>query len=59
MLTHKINDLKSASIDRIDPHGFYEPGNVQLVCKAINLAKSHHTQEEIIDFIQEVRLSRS
>lgn len=30
----------NASIDRIDPRGVYEPGNVQLVCRIINVMKT-------------------
>lgn len=54
-LTHKTRDLRSASIDRIDSNGHYEIGNVQIVCKAINFAKSNSTNAEIILFIKMLR----
>lgn len=41
----------SASVDRIDSDKSYEINNIQLVCKAINLAKSDHTTQEIEEFI--------
>lgn len=54
-MTHKLRDLFAASIDRIDSAKGYVAGNVQLVCKAINLAKSAHSNDEILDFVTAVR----
>ena len=54
-LTHITKDLRSASIDRIDSNKGYIIGNVQIVCKAINLAKNTHSNQEMIDFINEIK----
>lgn len=40
-------DLKSVSLDRIDSGLGYVEGNVQLLCKWVNLAKNSHTNEEV------------
>jgi len=47
--------LDGASIDRIDSTKGYVPGNIQLVCKAINLAKNKNTNEEMMAFIKALR----
>lgn len=49
-MVHKRGSLYTISIDRIDSSLGYVNGNVQLVCKAINLAKSIHSNAEIIEF---------
>lgn len=54
-MTHQTNDLCSISIDRIDSNGPYDISNIQLVCKAINLAKNTSTNEEMKQFITLVR----
>lgn len=51
-LGHRFRKLNSASLDRIDSKIGYIKGNVQFVCKGINLMKSYHTQTETIDFIK-------
>lgn len=58
-MTHKRRDLYSISIDRIDSSLGYIPGNVQLVCKFINLGKSRHSNPEVsglLDAYFQVRL---
>ena len=50
-MVHKHNNLRSISIDRIDNSIGYVFGNVQLVCKWINLAKSTHTNCEILEVL--------
>lgn len=42
-LTHKMDDHFAASVDRIKENVGYVPGNVQLVCQAVNFAKRHHS----------------
>lgn len=54
-LTHIFRSLTSASLDRIDSNIGYLKGNVQFVCKGINLMKSYHTQEEAIEFINLIK----
>lgn len=49
-MSFKKNNLYTVSIDRIDSNIGYFEGNIQLVCKAINLAKGQHTNNEIIEF---------
>lgn len=52
-MIHKTGSLYTVSVDRIDSSSGYVEGNVQLVCKAINLAKSRHTDAEIRAFWDE------
>jgi hypothetical protein len=54
-MTHVYGELTTISIDRIDSDIGYIKGNVQLVCRAINLAKQHLPNQSIIEFIQKVR----
>lgn len=51
----KYNSLFTASVDRIDSNKDYEINNIQLVCKAINLAKSDHTTQEILEFVRAIK----
>lgn len=57
-MTTRFNDHRAISIDRIDSSKGYEVGNVQLVCTALNLAKKHHSNESIIEFVQLIRESK-
>ena len=57
VMTTKIADHAAISIDRIDSNVGYEPGNVQLVCTALNLAKKHHSHESIVEFVRLIRES--
>ena len=41
---------RSCSIDRIDSTGHYTPGNVQLVCAAVNDLKSVYDVSQLVDF---------
>ena len=50
-LTHD-QSLFSMSIDRIDNSVGHVIGNVQMVCKGINLAKNRHTNNDINEFIR-------
>ena len=52
-MVHKNGSLYTVSVDRIDSSLGYVEGNVQLVCKAINLAKNHHADAEIRAFWNE------
>lgn len=45
------------SLDRIDSAGHYEPGNLQLVCKFINMWKSNSHDAEFRRLIEVVRQS--
>jgi len=51
-MTYHLNDLSSISIDRIDSNIGYEKGNVQLVCKFINLGKNDHSNESVFYFLK-------
>jgi hypothetical protein len=54
-MVHKFGDLRSVSIDRLDSNKPYSIGNIQLVCKAINIGKNTHQQHEMIEFLREIR----
>ena len=43
------NIATNASIDRINSQNGYEDGNVQLVCRAANVAKSNLTEQEFVN----------
>ncbi len=58
-MTIKHNDLCSISIDRIDSSNGYIKGNIQLVCRAINLAKQHLPNQAIIDFVRKIYVNYS
>lgn len=49
---HKLN---TASLDRIDSSKGYIKGNVQFVAYAINLAKNTFSDNELLEFLQEVK----
>ncbi|CAB4138447.1 hypothetical protein UFOVP330_57 [uncultured Caudovirales phage] len=67
MLLGKGVIATNVSIDRIDPSLGYVEGNVQLVCRAVNIAKSNLSQRDFIsmcraivekaDGIQDARLA--
>lgn len=48
----------NASIDRIDNSIGYEPGNVRLVCKAVNYMKHCMTDAELLDWCQAVLVGK-
>ena len=54
-LTHTVKDLKAASIDRINSDHGYIKNNIQIVCKAINLAKNTHSNKEMLAFIEIIK----
>lgn len=45
-LTHGGEDYSDASIDRIDPNGDYELGNIRLVCVVVNLMRGRMSDKE-------------
>jgi hypothetical protein len=49
------NPFKKASLDRIDANKGYEIGNVQWVCLPINFAKSNYSQEQVKNWINEIK----
>lgn len=57
-MTHQFNDHFAISIDRVDSEVGYIPGNVQLVCQAVNLAKRHHSNESILTFFDAFFMQR-
>jgi hypothetical protein len=46
---------KFASIDRIDSSKPYSKDNIQLVCVSLNLAKNDFSEQQIREFIKELR----
>jgi hypothetical protein len=44
----------NCSVDRISPDGGYEEDNVQLVCRAVNVAKSNLSQSDFIALCRSV-----
>lgn len=49
------NKIDSLSIDRIDSSIGYVAGNIQLVCKWVNLAKSTYSNAEILEVIAKLK----
>ena len=58
-MMHEFNNLCSISVDRVDSEVGYVRGNVQLVCKWVNLAKGSHGNEEFLGLIDNVRAVRT
>lgn len=54
-MIHQFNDLCSISVDRIDSKLGYVSGNIQLVCKWVNLAKQKHTNAEFVGMLDKLR----
>jgi len=54
-MTHKFNDLRTVSIDRIDSNKGYDEDNIQLVCQWVNLAKGKYSNDYIIEILKEYR----
>ena len=57
-MTYQFNDLCSISVDRIDSGLGYVPGNIQLVCKWVNLAKGRHSNEEFLGLLDKYYTER-
>lgn len=53
-MEHKWGYLRSASIDRVDSNKGYVLGNIQLVCKGINLLKGCHSNKETLEFLMKI-----
>lgn len=52
-MDHVFNSLKTVSVDRINSSKGYIPGNVQLVCKWVNLAKQDASNQDMKDVLLE------
>lgn len=52
-MNHKTGNLYTVSVDRIDSGKSYLQGNIQLLCKGVNLLKNKHTQDETLKFFEE------
>ena len=50
-MTHRYNSLIAVSVDRIENDVGHITGNIQLVCKAVNLAKNKHSNTELVEFL--------
>jgi hypothetical protein len=47
-MTHSIGGfMTNASIDRLDPDGHYELGNIRLVCTGVNIMRMRLTDEDL------------
>lgn len=49
--TKSVKNPFAPSVDKIDPHGIYEDGNVQIVCWCYNTGKQQMSTNEYEDFI--------
>ncbi len=54
-LLHEKRNLQSVSIDRIDSSKGYIEGNIQLVCRTMNLAKNNYSNSEMLNFIELIK----
>lgn len=52
-MTYATNCPKQISIDRIDPKQGYIKGNVQLLCRWVNLAKQNFDNKTIKELLEE------
>lgn len=50
-----VGSLKKVSIDRIDNSKGYAEGNIQLICKWVNLAKNSSSNEEFLEILSDLR----
>lgn len=57
-LTHRMNDLHAASIDRIDGKLGHVRGNIQIVEQAINYAKRHYPDRLAREYFAELMSGR-
>ncbi len=53
-LTHKRNDLRAVSIDRIDITKGHVIGNIQLTCQFINMGRKNKSNEECLSILREI-----
>lgn len=58
LLERKMNDLCSASIDRIDPSKGHIAGNIQIVCQFVNYAKRHYANDKIVEALEKYHQAR-
>lgn len=54
-MLYEFNNPRSISVDRIDSKLGYIPGNVQLLCRWVNLAKNNFSNEDIMDVLNEFK----
>lgn len=54
-LQREMDRLDTVSIDRLDASRGYEPGNVVLAIKAMNFAKTGHSEEEFFALLEQLR----
>ena len=57
-MAHIFGSPYSISIDRIDSKFGYVRGNIQLVCKWVNLAKSTYSNKEILEVLERYASSK-
>lgn len=50
----KTRGFTTASLDRIDSSGAYEPGNVQFLHKDVNMSKWTHSEEAFFNLIDKI-----
>jgi YHS domain-containing protein len=59
--TSQDEDIKKtpikASLDRIDPNIGYLKGNVEFVCYCVNVMKNDFTKDQMLNFIQQIKLN--
>jgi len=55
--TYQHSTLLSASLDRKNSKIGYVKGNVQFVAYGVNLAKNNHSDEELIELINQIKIS--
>lgn len=57
-MTHQMNDMRAASIDRIDCKLGHVRGNIQIVCQAVNYAKRHYDDRIAREFFAQLMHGR-
>jgi hypothetical protein len=54
-MKHEFGKLESISIDRINSNEGYNIDNIQLICQFINLGKHNKSNNEVIDFLNNLK----
>jgi len=55
-MSYGLNSMRALSIDRINSSKGYIEGNIQLVCCSINYMKNAFNNDDVLQFLEDIRL---